>query len=64
MKKIRFARFKFIVRRNQMMCIGQKRTMRGTIYDKNRVWITLDGSTANDKKRAMAVGIVDLVEGD
>lgn len=64
MAKNTYARYKFVVRKGQLMCIGQKRTMRGTIYDKNRVWVDLEDRSARALKTAMAIGIVDLNEGE
>lgn len=60
MAKTRYARYKFQVRRGQLMASGQKRTMRGTIYDKNRVWITLDDKSASAMKKAIEIAVVDL----
>lgn len=61
--KNRYARYKFIVRKGQLICIGQRRTMKGTIYDKNRVWVPLEGRGAKGMKDAMAIGIAELEQG-
>lgn len=60
MSKSKYARFKFMVRRGNLVCIGQKRTMRGTNYDADRVYVPLEKRSAKAMKEAMALGIASL----
>lgn len=55
-----YARYKFEVRRGVLICTGQNKTMRGTIFAKNRAEVKLEDRGAAALKSAMAQGIVEL----
>lgn len=64
MAKNRYARYKFQVRKNQVVCIGQRQTRRGVNYNAETVRIPVEGRTAADLKAAMALGIAELDNDD
>lgn len=62
MAKVRYARFKFNVRKNVLNCIGQRQTRRGMYYPSKLVQIPLENRSAEVMKTAMAKGIAELNE--
>lgn len=62
MPKNRFARYKFQVRRNVLYAFGQKRTMKGTNFNKELVKIPLENRSAAALRNAMARAVADLDE--
>ena len=62
MAKSRFSRFRFQIRRNELICIGQSRTMRGVSYDAKRVYVPLADTSVAAFKKGMQDGIALLEE--
>ena len=59
-EKNRYARYRFQVKKGDLMCIGQRQTRRGTYYPAKMVTVPLAGKTPEDMKKAMAAGVAEL----
>lgn len=60
MAKVKYARVRFQIRRENAEIIGQRRTMRGVNYNKNQVVVPLEGRKTTDLKMAIIVGVGEL----
>lgn len=58
----RFARYRVQIRKDSLVVIGQKRTMRGVNYNRKHVRLPLVTHRKDDIKRTIAEGVMLLDE--
>lgn len=62
MQKIRYARIRMQVRRGAVQIAGQKRTMRGVIYNKELILVPIKHTDKAELKRAIKEAVPKLYD--